>query len=56
MAAITVSAFSCFIEGGAAGPKETARLEINDDGTFSVYLGTTSRGPRRRDDLRADRR
>src|SRR5262249_5251152 len=35
---------SCLIEGGAAGPKETARLEINDDGTFSVYLGTTSVG------------
>src|SRR5882672_1307236 len=35
---------ACFIEGGAAGPKETARLEINDDGTFSVYLGTTSVG------------
>src|SRR5262249_50036910 len=35
---------SCFIEGGAAGPKETARIEINDDGTFSIYLGTTSVG------------
>jgi carbon-monoxide dehydrogenase large subunit len=35
---------SCFIEGGAAGPKETARLEVNDDSTFSVYLGTTSVG------------
>jgi len=35
---------SCFIEGGAAGPRETARLEVNDDGTFSVYLGTTSVG------------
>jgi aerobic carbon-monoxide dehydrogenase large subunit len=35
---------SCFIEGGAAGPKETARIEINEDGTFSVYLGTTSVG------------
>ena len=34
----------CFIEGGAAGPKETARIEVNDDGTFSVYLGTTSVG------------
>jgi aerobic carbon-monoxide dehydrogenase large subunit len=34
----------CFIEGGAAGPKETARLEVNDDGTISVYLGTTSVG------------
>ncbi|HLQ93493.1 MAG TPA: molybdopterin cofactor-binding domain-containing protein, partial [Xanthobacteraceae bacterium] len=35
---------ACFIEGGAAGPKETARLEINDDGSYSVYLGTTSVG------------
>jgi carbon-monoxide dehydrogenase large subunit len=34
----------CFIEGGAAGPKETARIEVNDDSTFSVYLGTTSVG------------
>jgi len=34
----------CFIEGGAAGPKETARLAVNDDGTISVYLGTTSVG------------
>src|SRR5262249_52808566 len=25
----------CFIEGGAAGPKETARVEVNDDSTFS---------------------
>ncbi|MFL6797232.1 MAG: xanthine dehydrogenase family protein molybdopterin-binding subunit [Xanthobacteraceae bacterium] len=35
---------ACFVEGGAAGPKETARLEVNDDGTVSVYLGTTSVG------------
>jgi carbon-monoxide dehydrogenase large subunit len=34
----------CFVEGGAAGPKETARIEANDDDTFSVYLGTTSVG------------
>jgi carbon-monoxide dehydrogenase large subunit len=34
----------CFIEGGAAGPKETARLEVNGDGTISVYLGTSSVG------------
>ena len=34
----------CFVEGGAAGPKETARLEVNDDGTISVYLGTSSVG------------
>jgi carbon-monoxide dehydrogenase large subunit len=35
---------SCFIEGGAAGPKETARLAVNDDGTISLYLGTSSVG------------
>jgi carbon-monoxide dehydrogenase large subunit len=35
---------SCFVEGGAAGPKETARLEINDDGTISVFLGTSAVG------------
>ena len=34
----------CFIEGGAAGPKETARIEINKDGTMSVYMGTSSVG------------
>jgi carbon-monoxide dehydrogenase large subunit len=34
----------CFIEGGAAGPKETARLEVNDDGTISVFMGTSSVG------------
>jgi carbon-monoxide dehydrogenase large subunit len=35
---------SCFIEGGAAGPKESARLEVNDDGTITVYMGTASVG------------
>ncbi len=35
---------ACFVEGGAAGPKETARLELNDDGTVSVFLGTSSVG------------
>jgi carbon-monoxide dehydrogenase large subunit len=34
----------CFIEGGAAGPKETARLEVNGDGTFLLYMGTSSVG------------
>jgi aerobic carbon-monoxide dehydrogenase large subunit len=34
----------CFVEGGAAGPKESARLEVNDDGTISVYMGTSSVG------------
>ena len=35
---------ACFIEGGAAGPKESARLEVNDDGTIMVYMGTSSVG------------
>ncbi|MEA2981296.1 MAG: aerobic carbon-monoxide dehydrogenase large subunit [Alphaproteobacteria bacterium] len=34
----------CFVEGGAAGPKEMARIEVNKDGTFSVYMGTASVG------------
>jgi carbon-monoxide dehydrogenase large subunit len=34
----------CFVEGGAAGPKESARFEVNDDGTVSLYLGTASVG------------
>jgi carbon-monoxide dehydrogenase large subunit len=33
-----------FVEGGAAGPKESARLEINEDGTISVYMGSSSVG------------
>jgi carbon-monoxide dehydrogenase large subunit len=37
-------AVGCFIEGGAAGPKETARLEVNDDGTISVFIGSSAVG------------
>jgi aerobic carbon-monoxide dehydrogenase large subunit len=37
-------AVGCFIEGGAAGPKETARLEINADGSVSVYMGSSAVG------------
>jgi aerobic carbon-monoxide dehydrogenase large subunit len=37
-------AVGCFIEGGAAGPKETARLEINPDGTVSVFMGSSAVG------------
>jgi carbon-monoxide dehydrogenase large subunit len=37
-------AIGCFIEGGAAGPKETARLEVNDDGTISVFIGSSAVG------------
>ena len=46
----------CFIEGGAAGPKESARLEINKDGThFGLHRLVVGR-PGRRDGVRADRR
>jgi len=37
-------AIGCFIEGGAAGPKEMARLEINDDGSISVFMGSSAVG------------
>ena len=37
-------AVGCFIEGGAAGPKETARLEINGDGTVAVFMGSSAVG------------
>lgn len=37
-------AVACFIEGGGAGPKETARLELELDGTVSVYVGSTAVG------------
>jgi carbon-monoxide dehydrogenase large subunit len=37
-------AVGCFIEGGAAGPKECARLEINDDGSISVFMGSSAVG------------
>ncbi len=37
-------AVGCFIEGGAAGPKETARLEINPDGSVAVFVGSSSVG------------
>src|SRR5712691_473351 len=34
----------CFIEGGAAGPKESARLVLEPDGSFSVYVGSSAVG------------
>jgi carbon-monoxide dehydrogenase large subunit len=37
-------AVGCFVEGGAAGPKETARLEVNDDGSISVFIGSSAVG------------
>jgi carbon-monoxide dehydrogenase large subunit len=37
-------AVGCFIEGGAAGPKETARMVLEPDGTYSVYVGSSAIG------------
>ncbi|HYD57096.1 MAG TPA: xanthine dehydrogenase family protein molybdopterin-binding subunit [Burkholderiales bacterium] len=34
----------CFIEGGAAGPKETAKLVLERDGGITVYVGSTNVG------------
>jgi carbon-monoxide dehydrogenase large subunit len=35
---------ACFIEGGAAGPKENARLVLERDGRVSVYVGSSAVG------------
>ncbi|HEX9466575.1 MAG TPA: xanthine dehydrogenase family protein molybdopterin-binding subunit [Alphaproteobacteria bacterium] len=35
---------ACFIEGGAAGPKETAKLVIESDGMITVYTGSSAIG------------
>lgn len=37
-------AIGCFVEGGAAGPRENARLVLEADGTVSVYVGSTAVG------------
>jgi aerobic carbon-monoxide dehydrogenase large subunit len=37
-------AVCCFIEGGAAGPKESARLQLEKDGTLTVYMGSSGVG------------
>ena len=37
-------AVACFIEGGAAGPKESARLKLEADGTLTVYTGSSGVG------------
>src|SRR5205823_10759876 len=34
----------CYIEGGASGPREGARLVLNSDATFSVYTGSSANG------------
>src|SRR5205823_14045530 len=37
-------AVGCYLEGGASGPKETARLVLEADGSVSVYVGSSSVG------------
>ena len=37
-------ALGCFIEGGAAGPKETARMMLDADGMYSVFVGSSAVG------------
>jgi carbon-monoxide dehydrogenase large subunit len=34
----------CFVEGGGIGPKENARLELERDGTVTVYVGSAAVG------------
>jgi carbon-monoxide dehydrogenase large subunit len=38
------TAIGCYLEGGASGPKETARLLLELDGKISVYIGSSSIG------------
>jgi aerobic carbon-monoxide dehydrogenase large subunit len=35
---------ACFIEGGASGPRENARIVVERDGLVSVYVGSSSVG------------
>jgi len=37
-------ALGCFIEGGGAGPKESAKVALNDDASFTVSMGSSAVG------------
>ena len=37
-------ALGCYIEGGASGPRENARMVLESDGTVSVYVGSSAVG------------
>jgi carbon-monoxide dehydrogenase large subunit len=37
-------AIGCYIEGGASGPRENARMVLETDGTVSVYVGSSAVG------------
>jgi carbon-monoxide dehydrogenase large subunit len=34
----------CFIEGGASGPRESAKAELASDGTIMIYVGSSAIG------------
>lgn len=38
------TAVSCYLEGGAAGPRENARMVLESDGRISVYVGSSAVG------------
>jgi len=38
------TAVGCYIEGGASGPREGARIVLNSDATFSIYTGSSANG------------
>jgi carbon-monoxide dehydrogenase large subunit len=38
------AAIGCFIEGGASGPRENARMEVQRDGSVNVYVGSSAIG------------
>jgi carbon-monoxide dehydrogenase large subunit len=35
---------ACFIEGGGSGPREHSRMAVENDGTVSVYVGSSAVG------------
>jgi aerobic carbon-monoxide dehydrogenase large subunit len=37
-------AIGCYFEGGASGPREHARLVLENDGSVSVYIGSSANG------------
>jgi carbon-monoxide dehydrogenase large subunit len=37
-------AVGCYLEGGASGPKETARLVLEADGSIAVHVGSSANG------------
>jgi carbon-monoxide dehydrogenase large subunit len=37
-------ALGCFIEGGAAGPSESAKIEVDAEGRYAVFVGSSTVG------------